>query len=445
MARLSISILSHQQRGDNSYPVSISVSHLGKTAYISTDKRAESGQVVIKRGKKSVLEIRDRHLLREVLEIVSFYEKELSRISVVGHTAQSLSRYLESRRELDKKDGVLIDFVAFCREYVVSIKGSQPGQASNFGTVVNSLVDFVGRPTLYTKEITVRFLEDFEKFLRSERIISRIDQFGKYRERKVSGLNDVSLYGRMKDFRTLFYLARKAYNNEDEGIITIPQNPFKKHLISQPLSKPRAKEVQDLILLSCAEYAVGTREELGRDMFFLSFFLMGTNAVDLYRLKKTDYKSGRIEYERKKTREKRKDKAFISIKVEDIAVPLIRKYLSRDNKSNNLFYFKEHYSSHKTFTRAINEGLLSLCSRTNLGCYTMYVARHSFASYARNECDIAKDIVSQMLNHATVDKTERTTDIYLKKDLSKIDRANKKVISSFLSQLSSFATTSLPG
>jgi len=444
MARLSVSILSHQQREDKSYPVSISVSHLGKTAYLSTEKSAEPSQVIGKRGKKSVFEIRDRHLMREVLEILHFYERELLKISVVGHTAQSLSKYLLSRKELDKKDGVLIDFVSFCKDHISSIKVSQPGSAANFGTVVNSLVDFIGRPTLYTKEITVRFLEDFSKFLLSERVIFRKDQFGAVKERKVAGLSDVSLYGRMKDFRTLFYLARKTFNDEDEGVIVIPQNPFKRHLISQPLSKPRAKEVQDLILLSQAEYIIGTREELGRDMFFLSFFLMGTNAVDIYRLQKNDYRNGRIMYERKKTRNKRKDKAFISIKVEDVVVPIIKKYLSRNKGSNNLFYFKEHYSSHKTFTRAINEGLDSLCERSKIEKYTMYVARHSFASFARNDCDIQKDIVSQMLNHATVDKNERTTDIYLKRDWSIIDRANKKVISSFLSQLSSFATTSLP-
>ena len=442
MARLSISILSHQQRDDLTYPISISLSHLGKTAYIPTGRSAHVSQVISKRGTKTVYEIRDRKLQRELLDMIEIYERELSNISLVNQSARELVQIILSQIEIRKKDGALIDFISFARTYVDKITPTQPGSAANFRTLLNSLEDYLNRPVLYTKEISLRFLGDFRAFLCRERIISRRDQFGVIRKRNVPRLGDVALYGRLKDFRTLFYHARRTYNDEDSGLILIPHNPFRNLNLSQPATLSRAIGIREINLLYLSEYILHSREELGRDMFFLSFFLMGINAVDLYSIDKKGYKGDRIIYNRAKTKGKRKDKAICSVKVERIVIPLINKYRGR---GDCLFSFSQTYSCRTSFTRAINSGLRSLCTRNNLPIVTMYVARHSFATYARNDCGISKDIISLMLNHSSVDKTERVTDIYLRKDLSLIDRANSKVISSFVSQLSSFATTSPPG
>ena len=55
-----------------------------------------------------------------------------------------------------------------------------------------------------------------------------------------------------------------------------------------------------------------------------------------------------------------------------------------------------------------------------------YSARHSWATIAYNDCGIDKYVVHQALNH--VDPTTAITDIYIKKDWSVIDRANRKVL-----------------
>jgi hypothetical protein len=64
--------------------------------------------------------------------------------------------------------------------------------------------------------------------------------------------------------------------------------------------------------------------KIARDLFMLSFYLCGMNAVDLYKADKIE--KGRINYNRSKTEGRRKNKAFISIKVPTESSPLIEKY-----------------------------------------------------------------------------------------------------------------------
>lgn len=53
------------------------------------------------------------------------------------------------------------------------------------------------------------------------------------------------------------------------------------------------------------------------------------------------------------------------------------------------------------------------------------MSRHSWATIARNECEVSMDDVSICLNHKS---GHSVTDTYVKKDWSVIDRANRKVI-----------------
>ena len=66
---------------------------------------------------------------------------------------------------------------------------------------------------------------------------------------------------------------------------------------------------------------------MAKELYMLSFYLCGMNAVDIYHTTPKNVRNGRIEYNRAKTKGRRKDRAFISIKIVDEAKPLIEKYL----------------------------------------------------------------------------------------------------------------------
>ena len=55
-----------------------------------------------------------------------------------------------------------------------------------------------------------------------------------------------------------------------------------------------------------------------------------------------------------------------------------------------------------------------------------YAARHTWATLARNDAGIDKETIHEALNH--VDERMRVTDIYIDRDYSAQDAANKKVL-----------------
>jgi integrase len=164
------------------------------------------------------------------------------------------------------------------------------------------------------------------------------------------------------------------------------------------------------------------RDEFARDMFMLSFYLVGTNSVDLFNCK--DLKHGRLIYERTKTKSRRSDRAEIQINIEPEAVPLFEKY--KDKSGTHVFDFHTRYTDSEGFNAAINKGLKYIGTAIGIDNLQFYAARHSWATIALNECDIPKSDVHEFLNH--VDTELRVTELYTQKDWGRLARANRKVL-----------------
>ncbi len=426
MARLSISILKRHQRADGSFPVLVALSHKSKTVYIDINRTAFESQVMILKTK-SVVKIKEKEvkLQRTLLNIIKEYEDALSEIKGIDrYSANQLKEILVKVVKNGPESIQEIDFLAFLRDKTKELKSKDKKEWSNFNLLANNLTDFIKRPVLFTSEINNNFLIKFSSYLQTERVVIRNNQ-GKMRERVLKPAKPAGVYSVMKDFRTAFNDTREMYNDENTGYIPIPNYPFKNFHLSNPLTDPRgwsASEIADLYRLYDKYDDMLYRERLGLDMFFLSFFLAGINTADIYRITKQVISNNRLTYRRSKTKDRRKDGAKTSIKIEPQAKEILNRYFSPDGD----FLLSTRFSKPEYLTRAINNGLASLRSYKVLPKVTMYVARHSWATIARNECGVSKDDISMSLNHT--DPARKTTDIYLKTDWNIIDRANKKVI-----------------
>ena len=84
--------------------------------------------------------------------------------------------------------------------------------------------------------------------------------------------------------------AYKLHNNEDLGLVKIKHYPFKVYKIGAP-PKTRKRNVapEQIIRLRDCVLPSDSRAELARDLFMLSFYLCGMNAVDLYKLDRYDH------------------------------------------------------------------------------------------------------------------------------------------------------------
>lgn len=156
-----------------------------------------------------------------------------------------------------------------------------------------------------------------------------------------------------------------------------------------------------------------------RDMWLLSFCLMGINVVDLCSLREIDG-AGRVQYIRAKTH-----KAY-SIKVEPEALSLIEKHRGR----NYLLYMLDSHKGYRAWycqlcrgLKAIRESLNKIDDGVKVHHLTSYWARHTWATIAAS-LDIPKETIAAALGHGG----NSVTDIYIDFDKSKVDEANRRVL-----------------
>lgn len=322
---------------------------------------------------------------------------------------------LITRKETDKPFD--LDIVDYTRKFVTKLdKAGRGGTARAYEVAINSLCRFVGRESVSIKEITVQFLTDWIAWIAAQ----------PPRKNCKKGDRAQSLY--LAQLRAMYNRAKKEFNDEEAGIIRIPFSPFNKVEIPKPsLSRKRALTVEQLHKFSEIPYTTilqpgVNRFNFAKDVFLLSFMLVGMNAVDLYTA--TDCKGGRITYQRAKTRNRRADNAEISIKLEPEVMALFEKY--RDPSGQRVFKFYKLYSSMDTFCAALNKGLKKLGDIIGVDDLEFYAARHSWATIANNDAGVDKYTVHEALNH--VDETMRVTDIYIRKNWERIDKANRAVL-----------------
>jgi hypothetical protein len=407
MANLTAKVLRHHRKADGSYNVKICVYHNSVRAYIDTE------HYVTEKKLTEDLQITDTFIISLLEKVLGDYRKAIRDLGpkLKLFSAQALKDYL-----IKKDDG--IDFLEFCQIHVNHLNRNGQGKnAANYNTVRNHLCDFFNKDKFPIAEISVGTLDAFVRFLKSDRKVIRRDKLKEPYTVEVKGVSDASIHNYLRDFSGFFSAARTYYNKPSLGITLITYNPFSEYkILDAPETRKRNITIQQVIKIKNCVVKEGSRAELARDMFMLSFYLCGINAVDLY-FSKYVLNGDRIEYNRSKTKGKRKDKAFISIKIPYEAKGLILKYQH---------ILSERYSTNSGLNKALSKGMRQIQVLTEIPDITFYWARHTFGNIARNKCRKSKDDVALALNH--VDNGRKTTDIYLEKDWTIVDEVQDAVI-----------------
>ncbi|MEJ2884673.1 site-specific integrase [Pedobacter sp. GR22-6] len=414
MATVEAKVFSHHLKNDGTYNVKIRVFHKQERKFIETEHYVSAKKVKKDPKSKTDLIIADQFVRRLLNRTLDDYREKISGLGekLELFTCGELRDYLEGA---DKE----IDFIAFCTEYIQGLRDlGKSKTAANFNTIKNSLTDFFRRPKVGISEIDVDLLVDWEIFLRTERTMVRLNQFQKEVITTQSPCTDASVHNYMRDLRGLFNHARKKYNKKKLGLIRIEHYPFDEYeIIRTPITKKRNCKIGTLNRIRFSRAKKDSRAAMARDLFMLSYYMCGINAADLFQIDNSNIVKGRLEYNRSKTRDKRKDNAFISIKIVNEAKPLLDKYLGK---------LQLRYATIGELNKALSHGLRDLCVKNNLVGVTYYWARHSVGTVARNKCRMSTDDIGLALNH--VDQGKKTTDIYIEKDWRIVDELQGKVI-----------------
>jgi len=349
-----------------------------------------------------------------VNEEIQSIQKKLSQLGVKlnGMTVDDILDYLHAM------ENTFIDFIEFGQGIANQFESKgRKGTAGNMRCALNSLMRFTGNDRFDINNLTFRFLQDYVKWLLE--VPAASNKTGD--KTPVSG-RAVSLY--VGEFRKILNLAKETFNDDDKGIHLIKVSPFPKFKIEQlEETEKRALTVEQIRIISnLPDERVLIRQNLARDIYMLSFYLVGMNSVDFYYC--TELKNNILTYKRRKTTGRRSDNALMQMRIEPEAQALIEKY--RDPSGRRIFNFYKRYADASIFNNALNIGLKLIGKHIDEPRLTFYSARHSWATIAVNDCDIDRYKVHEALNH--VDEKMKVTDIYVKKDFSRIWRINRQVL-----------------
>lgn len=351
---------------------------------------------------------RDGHKLKDAF-LVDSVNKYIDRLRQIlasiddaeFYKATDLWNKIQSR--LNDEHGFRLDFVAYTMKQMETM---EPKTAEGYRSSIRAFQKFVGTDSIDINDINYNLLLRFKTWLEG--------QHGK-------GCRAASYY--LTCVQHIHTKAREEFNDDDVGIIRIPRQPFKSGLIPpQPVTEHRVLSLDQIrAVVNCTPETV--RGKLAKDVFLLSFALVGMNTIDLYYLKKCDLKDGLLSYNRHKTDSVRPDKAFMVLRVEEEALALITAHRGR----KWLLDFADRYADHKNFNSNVNKGLKEVGELIGVPGLNTYYARHTWATLARNACGISFDAVHEALNHARRG-ADRVTDIYVERDFSRIWEANRKVL-----------------
>lgn len=360
-------------------------------------------------------------IYKEVEALLTAYQSKCNamQIDLNHYSLDYIFKLLKFEEQKEKP----IDFISFSREWIVH---APMKRTDTYETTIRSIISFIGKDNLDVSEIKVSFLNKYTEYLKKRRDERnhKLSIAGK----RIPSNRTVSLY--LGCIRHLFKEAQRKYNNTEDNLMLIPHSPFDHFRIPrQEATRKRAldrntiKAIWELPYMNKVKgYKSTCRYDLAKDCFIMSFCLMGMNSVDLYNA--TEFKDGRIIYNRTKTKDRRLDNARMEVVVPKLILPLMEKY--KDKTGQRLFNFHHYYADHKAFNKAINYGLKEIGSQLGIDDLEYYAARHSWATIALNKVGIDKYTVHAALNH--VDESMRVTDIYIERDFVNENKANAKVV-----------------
>lgn len=419
MATVAWVVMRHHKKDDGTYNPKIRISHNRTSSYISTTIYTE--MVKFKKGS-STGTVTSEPIREELDMIVSEYRRAINLNSSGVELCETSKDILDLiRRRNESRD---IDFVKYARNIIELIPNE--GTRTIKTTGINSLCHFLsykGMSDLNIHKLTSSFLREYEAWLRTDRIIKVKQRHGarqEYKDIKKKALNDTGIHSYMGIIQSIFNKALLEFNDYEIGDIAITNNPFKAYTIPGVLT-PRKRAVEvDVIRKIYAYSSVKENIQFTRDLYILSFVLAGMNIADMF---ECEIVGNYIQYERKKTRGRRRDHAFISVYVHPLARQIIDKY--KDATYKDIFDYLKGYSDSRGVTKAVHRGLKKICSDIGIDYVQFYSARHSFATIARNECGFGKDDIALCLNHAS---GRSVTDSYIKEDYSVIEKIIKSVV-----------------
>lgn len=408
-------VVFHQVKPKNgAYNVKIRITYKGVSRYLPTTLFCSQADLT-RQGK-----IKPGNVLAKANELCDRMRGTLADVSPFKLEGRDVDWIIQHIRSSFSVERFSLDFFDWCNE---AIQTKRNPTRRIYELAVNSFRKFVG-DKIDINDITTTMLMEF---------IAWVNNSTKYvsngrgsKDSKLSKRKNVAGCGERKCnyLSTLYKMAQDRYNDEDTGKILIPKHPFSRIGRKLPPTYMSQHSIgTDVIQMLIDLEPKGERESVARDAFLISFLLMGANVADLH---KAPMPFNNVwEYNRAKTKDRRSDNARMRVYVPNEIAPYADRH--RDPSGKCWFDFHIRFASTQSFTNSVNLGLKTICERKGLAKFTMYAARKTWATIARQK-GVEKATVDEALCHIG---SFKMADVYIERDWDIINSANNIVISQF--------------
>lgn len=402
-------IIQGGRRKDGTWPVKIRVTFKGVSRRLPTTLVCTDADLT-RSGK-----IKNATILEKAGELIARMRATTADLSPFTLEAWDVDRVVDYIRKQMLGETFQLDFIAFGREF---IQRKDEGTRAGYATALNALARFIGRDSIDINDISRSMLISFQEWADTQPRMFYNYRKGIYKQTDkptTPGGNSGRWLTRLAHIHKK---AKEKYNDEDAGRILIPRSPF------DNIPKPKViSEGEECLPLEVIQRVIDARPEKPQERialaaFVVSFGMMGVNLADMFEA--MPEKPGIWRYNRKKTRNKRPDRARVEVRVE----PELETFLDILNERPGLHLWK----SSRVADTMVNKYLRDWCEREGLEPFKFYAARHSFATLARRE-GVEKATVDEALGHIG---DYEIADIYAERNWSLSWEANRKVLDKFV-------------
>jgi len=433
MAKITYRLDLRRKLTDNTYPLRIAVSNLRKTAYISTGhsfteagwkeaQKALTGRKHRNRTEAAIAETKQR--LDLALTILQERE-DISRMDA----AKLRDRLMEMTRKgtaatergrvghVDVSGGD--DPLLFLPYYLSKMEeketeGTRMVYRRTYRLILRYMEHEKADPeALRFQDITPAWLLGFNNWMK--------DNNNEAASRSISMRNIKSVFNDAIDEE----MAVDYPFSRSSSRRTKPNNGKRKFRIDKVMLRSDMA-LTSTQLRSIRDFPVAEHQKIYRDVFLLSVYLIGINAVDILTAKPEQLNNGYFEYVRRKTHQ------VYCVKVEPEAMEIIRRYRGE----RFLLSPCDGIRDYRYFLRRMNEQLkligITYHTRQNRTgkpiCPKLSSnwGRHTWSTIAAMELGLSEYLVGKSLNHAWA--SGKVTDRYISKSAKAINYINRMVL-----------------
>ena len=358
---------------------------------IYADEWDEKSESIIAKGQRT-------NLLASIIECLDWDIMRLNRVVKTlenEHHRYSADDVITAFLKLTKE----VSLCSFMHKVIAQLKQLGKERTSETYTVaLKSFMRFRNEQDIPLDGISSDLIQMYEAWLRAREV----------------RMNTISFYMR---------ILRAVYNRAVEKGLVEQKEPFRHVYTGIEKTRKRAISLKEVKKLKNLDLSRKPSLEFARDIFLFSFYTRGMSFIDIAYLRKSDLSNGILTYHRRKTGQ------LLTIRWENCMKEIVDKYEDKNSKYLLPLLCSDGDSrkQYKNALRLVNYHLKTISKMLNIqDPITMYVARHSWASAAKQN-KVPLSIISQGMGH----DSEVTTQIYLASlDTSVIDKANKMILNS---------------